>query len=99
MELCLRLFRVVRKAPQLQQTVASPTGTVEGRTRADVRRLNAFHSAGLFAEEVGRETSPEGFVFRAAQEQFVGTLTSVKFGAEEIGVQTARIKLLLKRST
>ena len=57
-------------------------------TRGDIRRLHAVDSAGLLAGEVGLERR---FRFRAAQEEFVGTFVGVKFGTDEMGVDTTKI--------
>ena len=42
-----------REAARLKWTAKGPTGTVEGRTRGDVRRLQALHGAALVAREMG----------------------------------------------
>ena len=65
-----------------------PTGTVEGRTRGDFRRLQAVHSAGLLAGEVGLVSVREDSASRATQRELVG---NAMFSAEEIGIKTARI--------
>ena len=54
-----------REARRLEWTAAGPTGTVEGRTRGDFRRLQAVQNAGLLAEEVGLVSAREGSAFRA----------------------------------
>ena len=64
------------------------TGTVEGRTRGEFRRLQAVHSAGLLAGEVGLVSVREDSASRATQRELVGNAI---FSAEEIGVKTARI--------
>ena len=81
-----------REARRLEWTVAGPTGTVDGRTRGNVRRLQAVQNAGLLAGEVGLVSAREDSAFfRATQGELVG---SVMFGAKEIGVETAEIAFL-----
>ena len=55
------------EACRLEWTAAGPTDTVEGRTRGDFRRLQAVHSAGLLAGEVGLVYVREDSAFRATQ--------------------------------
>ena len=57
-----------RKARRLEWTAAGPTGTVEGRTRGDFRRLQAVQNAGLLAGEVGLVSARPNSAFRAIQE-------------------------------
>ena len=80
-----------REARRLEWTSAGLTGTVDGRTRGDFRRIQAVQNAGLLAGEVGLVSAREGSAFRATQGELVG---SVMFGAEEIGVETAEIAFL-----
>ena len=68
-----------REARRLEWTAAGPTGTVDGRTRGDFRRLQAVQNAGLLAGEVGLVSAREDSAFRATQGELVG---SVMFGAE-----------------
>ena len=79
------------EARRLERTAPGPTGTVEGRTRGDFRRLQAVHSFSLLAGEVGMVYVREDSAFRATQGELVG---SILFGAEEIGVETAEIAFL-----
>ena len=76
------------EARRLEWIAAGPTGTVEGRTRGDFRRLQAVHSAGLLAGEVGLVSVREDSASRPTQRGLVG---NAMFSAEEIGVKTARI--------
>ena len=80
-----------REARRLEWTAEGPTGTVEGRTCEDFRRLQAVHSAGILAGEVGLVSAREDSAFRATQGELVG---SVMFGAEEIGAETSEIKFI-----
>ena len=48
---------------------------MEGRTRGDVRRLQALHDAALVAREMGREAAFDDSVFLAAHDSYVGTLS------------------------
>ena len=80
-----------REAHRLEWTAAGPSGTVEGRTRGDFRRLQAVQNAGLLPGEVGLVSAREDSAFRATQGELVG---SVMFGAEEIGVETAEVAFL-----
>ena len=52
-----------REARRLEWTAAGLTGTVEGRTREDVRRLQVVHSAGLLAGEDGLVPAREDSIF------------------------------------
>ena len=54
-----------REARRLEWTATGPTGTVEGRTREDFRRLQAVQNAGLLAGEVGLVSAREDSAFRA----------------------------------
>ena len=83
-----------REVRRLQWTVVGLPGPAEGRTREDVRRLHAVHSASLLAEEVGLVPARENSVFRAAQGELVSTLANVAFGAETNGVETAEMTFL-----
>ena len=80
-----------REARRLEWTAAGPSGTVDGRTRGDFRRIQAVQNAGLLAGEVGLVSPREDSIFRATQGELVG---SVMFGAKEIGVETAEIAFL-----
>ena len=80
-----------REARRLEWTAAGPTSEIEGRTRGDVCRLHAVHSAGLLAGEVGPVSAREDSTFRATQGELVG---SVMFNAEEVGVEMAEIAFL-----
>ena len=61
-----------REAARLKWTQEGPTGTVEDRTRGDVRRLQALHGAALVAREMGMEAAFEDSFF-AARDLYVGT--------------------------
>ena len=67
-----------REAARLRWTAEGSTGTVEGRTRGDVRRLQAIHGAALVAREMGMEVAFEDSVFLAARDSYVGTLSDLK---------------------
>ena len=79
------------EARRLEWTAVGPSCPVEGRTRGDVRRLHAIHSAGLLVEEIGLVPARKNFVFRAAQGELVSTLANVAFDAEKNGVEIAEI--------
>ena len=64
-----------REAARLKWIEKGPTGTVEGRTRGDVRRLQALHGAALVAREMGMEAAFEDSVFLVAHDSYVGTLS------------------------
>ena len=66
-----------REAARLKWKAKGPTGTVEGRTRGDVRRLQALHGAALVAREVGMEAAFEGSVFFVVHDSYVGTLADL----------------------
>ena len=84
-----------REACQFEWTAPGPTGTVEGRTRGDVRRLQAVHSPSLLAGKASLVHAREDSVLRAAQGKSGGTLaSSIMFGAEEIGLETDEIEFL-----
>ena len=59
-----------REAARLTWTAEGPTGTVESRTRGDVRRLQALHGAALVAREMGTEAAFEDSVLLAADIAF-----------------------------
>ena len=80
-----------REARRLEWTAVGPTGTVEGRTLGDFRRLQDVQNAGLFAGEVGLVSAREDSAFRATQLELVG---SVMFSSEKIGVETAEVAFL-----
>ena len=80
-----------REARRLEWTAAGSTGTVDGRTRGDFRRLQAVHNAGLLSGEVGLVSAREDSAFRVTQGKLVG---SVMFGAEGISIETADIAFL-----
>ena len=67
-----------RKAARLKWTAKGPTGAVEGRTRGDVRRLQALHGAALVAREMGMEPAFEDSVFVVAHDSYVGTLSDLE---------------------
>ena len=77
-----RFLLGAREARRLEWTGAGPTGTVEGRTRGDVCRLHAVHSAGLLAEEVGLEITRENSVFRAVVPERVPGEATLNLSAE-----------------
>ena len=87
-----------REAARLKRTAKGPTGTVEGRTRGDVRRLQALHGAALVAREMGMEAAFEDSVFLVAHDSYVGTLSDLedKFpieGAADIAFQMETQKM------
>ena len=84
-----------REARWLEWAAAGPTGTVDGRTSEDFRRLQAVQNAGLLTGEVGLVSARVDSAFRATQGKLVG---SAMFGAEEIGVETAEIALFLSET-
>ena len=67
-----------REAARLKRTAEGPTGTVEGRTRWDVRRLQALHGAALVAREMGMEAAFEDSVFLVAHDSYIGTLSDLE---------------------
>ena len=67
-----------REAARLKWTAEGPTGTMEGRTRGDVRRLQALHGAALVAREMGMEAAFENSVFLVAHDSYVGTLLDLE---------------------
>ena len=77
-----------REARRLEWTAVGPTGTVDGRTRGDFRRIQVVQNADLLAGEVGLVSAREDSASRATQGELLG---SVMFGAEEIGVETAEM--------
>ena len=84
-----------REAARLKWTAEGPTGTVEGQTRGDVRRLQALHGAALVAREMGMETASEDSVFHGS---YVGTLsdsedTFLLEGAADIAFQIETQKI------
>ena len=87
-----------REAARLKWTAESPTGTVKGRTRGDVHRLQALHGAALVVREMGMEAVFEFSVFLVAHYSYVGTLSSLedKFlieGAADIAFQMETQKI------
>ena len=87
-----------REAARLKWAAEGPTGTVEGRTRGDVRRLQALHGAALVAREMGMEAAFEDSVFLVARDSHVGTLSDLdgKFlieGAADIAFQMKTQKI------
>ena len=87
-----------REAARLKWTAKGPTGTVEGRTRGDVRRLQALHGAALVAREMGMEAAFEDSIFLVAHDSYVGTLSDLedKFpieGATDIAFQMKTQKM------
>ena len=67
-----------REAARLKWTAEGPTGTVEGRTRGDARRLQALHGAALVVREIGMEAAFEDSVFLVAHDSYVGTLSDLE---------------------
>ena len=88
-----------REAARLKWTAEGPTGTMEGRTRGDVRRcLQALHGAALVAREMGMGAAFEDSVFLVAHDSYVGTLSGLedKFlteGAADIAFQMETQKI------
>ena len=87
-----------REAARLKWTAEGPSGSVEGRTRGDVRRLQALHGAALVAREMGTEAAFEDSVFLVAHDSYVGALSDLedKFlieGAADIAFQTETQKI------
>ena len=87
-----------REAARLKWTAEGPTGTVEGRTRGDVRRLQALHGAALVVREIGMEAVFEDSVFLVAHDSYEGTLSDLedKFlieGAADIAFQMETQKI------
>ena len=64
-----------REAARFKWTAEGPTGTVEGRTRGDVRRLQTCHGAALVTREMGMEAAFEDSAFVAAHDSYVDTLS------------------------
>ena len=88
-----------REAARLKWTAKGPTGTVEGRTREDVRRLQTLHGAAVVAREMGMEAAFEDSVFLVARDSYVGTLSDLedKFlikGAADIAFQMETQKIV-----
>ena len=67
-----------REAARLKWTPEGLTGTVEGQTREDNRRLQALNGAALVAREMGMETAFEDSVCFAAHYSYVGTLSDLE---------------------
>ena len=65
-------------SPRFKWTAEGPTGTVEGRQRGDVRRLQALHGAALVAWEMGIEAAFEDSVFLPTHDSYVGTLSDLE---------------------
>ena len=65
-------------SPRFMWTAEGPTGTVKGRTRGNVRRLQALHDAALVAREMGIEAAFEDSVFLAAHDSYFGTLSDLE---------------------
>ena len=87
-----------REAARLKWTAEGPTGTVEGRTRGGVRRLQALHGAALVAREIGIEAAFEDSVFLAAHGPYVGALSDLEGkclieGATDIAFQMETQKI------
>ena len=87
-----------RDAARLKWTAKGPTGTVEGRTRGDVRRLQALHGAALVAREMGMEAAFEDSVFLVAHDSYVSTLSDLEDtflieGAADIAFQMETQKM------
>ena len=87
-----------KEAARLKWIVEGLTGTVESRTRGDVRRVQALHGAALVSREMEMEAAFENSVFLAARDSLVGTLSDSedKFiieGAAEIAFQIETQKI------
>ena len=87
-----------REAARLKWTAKGPTETVEGRTRGDVRRLQALYGAALVTREMGMDAAFKGSVFLVAHDSHVGTLSDLehKFlieGAADIAFQMETQKM------
>ena len=87
-----------REAARLKWISEGPTGTVEGRTRGDVCRLQALHGAALVAREMGMEAAFEDSVFLVAHDSCVGTLSDLEDtflikGAADIAFQMETQKI------
>ena len=87
-----------RRTARLKWTARDPTGTVEGRTRGGVRRLQAFHGAALVAREMGIAAAFQDSVFLAARDFYVGTFSDLEGiflieGAADIAFQMETQKL------
>ena len=87
-----------REAARLKWISEGPTGTVEGRTRGDVCRLQTLHGAALVAREMGMEAAFEDSAFLVAHDSCVGTLSDLedKFlikGAADIAFQMETQKI------
>ena len=67
-----------REASRLKWTAEGPTGTVEGPTRGDVRRLQALHGAAVVARKMEMEAAFEDSVFLVAHDSYVGTLSDLE---------------------
>ena len=67
-----------REAARLKWTAEGPIGTLEGRARGNVRRLQALYGAALVAREMGMEAEFEDSVFLAAHDSHVGTLSNLE---------------------
>ena len=67
-----------REAARLNWTAEGPTGTVEGRTRGDVRRLKTLHGAALVVRKIDMEAAFEDSVFLVAHDSYVGTLSDLE---------------------
>ena len=87
-----------REAARLKWTAECLIGTVEGRMRGNVRRLQALHGAALVAREMGMEAAFEDSVFLVAHDSYVGTFLDLegKFlmeGAADIAFQMETQKI------
>ena len=71
-----------REAVSLKWIAEGPTGTVEGRTRGGVRRLQALRGAALVAREMGMEAAFEDSVFLAAHDSYQVRRYLVEFGGQ-----------------
>ena len=85
MEAQMKLYQSVlggREAARPEWTAKGPTEIIEGRTRVDVRRLQAFQGMGMSVSSRCRGIGDGGFVrlsfFLAAHDSYVGTLSDLK---------------------
>ena len=67
-----------REATRLKWTAEGPSGTVEGQTRGDARRLQALHGAALVARGMGIEAAFEDSAFLVVRDSYVGTLSDLE---------------------
>ena len=67
-----------REAARFKSIARGLSGTVKGRTRGGVRRLQALHGAALVARGMGMEAAFEDSVFLADNDSYIGTLWDLK---------------------